>query len=141
MGDDSVGIKIVEIMESAFKNPGVRFYRLFNDFLSLFEIFESSEAVIIVDAIKGGGEEGTVYVFEGVDDLINCGANLSTHTLNLKEVVHIFGVIKGKKPTVYIAGIEPSLYTEGCSVSERVEGKIPLLLNLVGEIVKRHIQD
>ncbi len=141
MGDDSVGIRVIDSLSSLFNHPRVKFYRLFNDFLNLIEIFETSEVVIIVDAVKGEEEEGTIYTFEGVERLIYDVTSLSTHTLNLREVVDMYKTLRGRLPFIYIVGIEPSSFDGVDYVSEKVEGKIPLLVNRVRDIIRRHIQD
>ena len=140
MGDDSVGIRVIDSLNSLFNHPRVKFYRLFNDFLNLIEIFETSEVVIIVDAVKGGKEEGTIYTFEGAEELIYGTTGISTHTLNLREVVDMYKTLRGRLPFIYIVGIEPSSLEGINYISEKVEGKIPLLVNTVIDIIKRHIQ-
>ncbi len=141
MGDDSVGIKVIDSLSVLFNHPRIKFYKLFNDFLNLIEIFETSEVVIIVDAVKGGKEEGTIYTFEGAEELIYGATSLSTHTLNLREVVDMYKTLRGRLPFIYIVGIEPSSLEGINYISEKVEGKIPLLINTVKDIIKRHIQD
>jgi hydrogenase maturation protease len=80
---------------------------------------------IVVDAVKGGGEPGTVYRFTPDDIEFKMASLTSLHQLGLKEGLGMMKFL-GKYPErVIMIGIEPKEIDLGLRISPELEKIIP----------------
>ena len=99
------------------------------DFLSLLD--HDIDKLIIVDAVTGGNDPGTLYRF-GLDDLnLDSVAPVSLHEIGIVENLRIMSLL-GKQPrsTVFI-GVEPKTIDYGLELSPQIKEKLPKILELV----------
>lgn len=72
----------------------------------IFYIFQEYERVLVLDAVKAGGEPGTVYRFTESDLLNNHEQRLSLHDIDLLDSLKMAELL-GNKPELVVLGIEP----------------------------------
>jgi hydrogenase maturation protease len=98
--------------------------------------------MILIDAVKGGGEPGSIYRF----DIEDCPADAnifktSVHQISILEVITLSGLI-GSTPKTTIIGVEPKSLEMGMELSPEIEAKIPRVIRMaldeagVGNYVK-----
>ena len=131
--DEGVGIHVVQHMDSLPRNS-VREYLLVDGgtcpdvFLSLPEEIST---LIVVDAVKGGGEPGSIYRFTPDDIEFNRVTIASLHQLGLREGL---GIMKdlGKYPErVIVIGVEPKEIDWGLKISPELEKTVRQVVLLV----------
>ena len=92
----------------------------------------SAEKVVIIDAIKGGDEPGTIYRLTPQD----CGEQsfkgaLSIHDLGTLAALQDLALLEENTPTVVIIGVEPKEIDLGMELTPEVDGSLPRVLELV----------
>ncbi len=97
----------------------------------LFQLPEKVAKLIVVDAVKGGGEPGSIYRFTPTDIEFKTGTITSLHQLGLEEGLRMMEFL-GKSPeSIIIIGVEPKEIGWGLRISTEVEVKIPQVLHLL----------
>ncbi len=91
---------------------------------------DEAEKVVIVDAIKAGGEPGQIYKF-GLDDFsTDSSPSTSLHDITLREVLLLSRKL-APLPKITIFGIEPKEIKWGMELTPEVENVLPRLAELV----------
>lgn len=107
MTDDGAGIWALRTLAEEYGLPeevrlidgGVAGLRLLPD-------ITSSDRLIILDAMKGGGPPGTVYRLDFRDLSEKAGPRMSAHDVGMVEVLSVADLL-GKRPRTRIVGIQP----------------------------------
>lgn len=87
--------------------------------------------LIIVDAVRGGGEPGTIYRFTPEDLIFGRGAITSLHQLGLAEGLRMMACADGEPKEVVIIGVEPKEIGWGLEMSPELQEKVPQIIDLV----------
>jgi hydrogenase maturation protease len=107
------------------------------DGFRLLNIITEADRLIVVDAVRGGAEPGTIYRF-AIDDVKNCpsGFKTSVHQIGILEVIDLSGLI-GRTPITTIIGIEPKSLDMGMELSPEISEKMPRIIEIVLDEVNR----
>ncbi|MCS7280910.1 MAG: HyaD/HybD family hydrogenase maturation endopeptidase [Desulfobacterota bacterium] len=97
----------------------------------LLDIVCEADRLIIVDAIKGGCEPGTVYHIS-LDDLQKMprGTFCSFHEVGILDVLRAAELL-GKRPKTEVFGIEPKSLELKMELSEEIRNKVPKLIDAI----------
>jgi len=97
----------------------------------IVSLVEGADKLIIIDAVKGGKEPGTIYRF-GIDDVnMDSPMRLSLHQMNVLDNLQMLNLM-GKQPmSTTIIGIEPKTMEPGLELSPEIQSKIPEITRLV----------
>lgn len=128
--DEGVGIHLIQALKEAplAQEPGVE---LIDGGTAFPPLPGGLDKLIIVDAVKGGGEPGTIYRF-GMERLGGGdGVLLSPHQLSLWEDLRLMELENTKPKEVVIFGVEPEKIDWGLELSPKLEEKLPQLVRLV----------
>jgi hydrogenase maturation protease len=92
--------------------------------------------LVIVDAVPGPGEPGTIQVLEvGPEDL---GAGeFDAHGMNPVAVLANLEILGGTLPQTYVVGCVPLSTAEGIGLSEVVEAALDEAIAAVRDLVTR----
>ncbi len=101
------------------------------DFLDLLP--EGAERLIIVDAVKGGGEPGSVYRFTPKDITFRRGIVTSVHQLGVAESLSMMEYLGVGPPSIVIIGVEPKQIDWGLEMSPELQERIPQITDLIKE--------
>lgn len=99
--------------------------------------FEEVDKLIVVDAVRAGGEPGAIYRFHPEDIKLNDRMLTSLHQISLLESLRLmegFGQ-KPKPKDVVIIGIEPEDMNLGLELSPKLQQRIPQIIEVVLEEV------
>ena len=131
--DEGVGVHVAQNLLQAELPEGVAVVEGGTDGFRLLNIITEADRLIIIDAVKGGSEPGTIYRFD-INDIKNVqsGFKTSVHQIGILEVIDLSGLI-GKEPTTTVIGIEPKSLTMGINLSPEVQEKIPRIIELIFE--------
>lgn len=133
LSDEGLGVHAAREMMEMDLPPEVRVVEGGTDGFGLMNVLLEAERVILIDAVKGGGQPGSIYRFEIEDcppfpDVFKT----SVHQISILEVINLSGLI-GPPPRTTVIGIEPKCLEMGMKLSAPVARAIPRVIQLVKE--------
>ena len=139
LSDEGVGVHVANELAKMDLPPDVSVVEGGTDGFRLLNVITEADRLIIVDALKGGAEPGSIYRFD-VGDVKSCpsGFKTSVHQIGILEVIDLSGLI-GKTPHTTVIGIEPKSLEMTMELSPEVREKVPKIIDLVLDEVKRSI--
>ena len=88
-----------------------------------YDLLDHDGPLVIVDAVPGPGEPGTIRVLEvGPEDLGS--GELDAHGMNPVAVLANLEVLGGTLPATYVVGCVPETVAEGMGLSEPVAAAV-----------------
>jgi hydrogenase maturation protease len=136
--DEGVGIHVIRALQD--KSPEYKGDVMIIDGGTcpdiLYLLPERVEKLIIVDAVKGGGEPGSIYRFTPDDIEFRRGTITSVHQLGLAEGFKAMEYSELKPEEIVIIGVEPNEITWGLEISLEVQGKVPEITALVEQEIR-----
>ncbi len=92
---------------------------------------EAESKLIIIDAVKAGGEPGAIYRFTP-DNLDSAqGRAISLHELGVPESLQLMRLAGNEPEEIVIIGIEPQEIDWGIELSPVLQQKIPDIIKLI----------
>ena len=119
--DDGAGVEVLRRLAGRVP-AGVRLVELGGEPAELLEAWDGLDAVILVDALRGGGAPGTIRRFDASSEPLPArSGSASTHGLGVAEALE-FGRALGRLPRrVIVVGIEADGHTVGEGLSPPVQ--------------------
>ena len=97
----------------------------------VFLLIEGVSKLILVDAVKGGGNPGSIYRFHP-DDIIPEGKYvISAHQIGLLDGLHMLEYSGFKPHSIVIIGVEPKEIDWGLELTTELNEKLPEILKVV----------
>jgi len=129
--DEGIGVHLVEKLAGVVDNANVNIIDAgtYPDFLSL--VNDSTDKLIIIDAVKAGDRPGTIYRFSLNDVDLDSAPSISLHEMGVLDSVRTMALFDRQPKSTVIIGIEPKTMDFGIDLSPEVEEKIPKIINLV----------
>lgn len=135
--DEGVGVKTIEAMEENYDfSENVELMDGGTLGLKLSDYITQSDYLIVVDAVLGGDQPGTIYRLTGDDLKMSLAFKNSMHDLDLLETLACCEII-GNRPEAVVVGVEPDAYKAGMGVelTETVASRMPEIIeNVLREI-------
>jgi hydrogenase maturation protease len=130
--DEGVGVHAVRELEGRDLPPRVQVIDGGTALMDLLPVIQEAARIIVIDALKGGGEAGTIYRVTPDDLMAETERALSLHQVGLLEVL---GMVKqlGGDPQVVIIGVEPKEISWGMELTPEVEARLPRVIDAVFE--------
>jgi hydrogenase maturation protease len=128
--DEGIGVHVAQRMQEMTLPPDVEVLDGGIKGLDLLDFIEDREKVVVVDAVKAGAPPGTLFRFTDKDLAGKKGVLRSAHGIDFSDVIAIATYL-GKKPDIVFLGVEPADLSPGMELSQMIEEKIPILINLV----------
>lgn len=137
LSDEGVGVHVANALMNMNLPPEVSVVEGGTDGFRLLNVITETDRLIVIDAVKGGAESGSIYRFD-IDDVRNCpvGFKTSVHQIGILEVIDLSELI-GKKPHTTIIGIEPKSLEMGMELTPEIKAKIPRVIELIFEELKK----
>lgn len=135
--DDAAGLLVARSLRARLPN-GVRLLEHEGEPTALFDAWEGLDAAIVVDAVVGAREPGTVHRLDLTSGpLPTTVAARSTHAFNLAAAVEL-GRVLGRTPRrLVLIGIEGLRFQAGTGLSAEVEQALEPAAALVLDEVRR----
>jgi len=154
--DEGIGVHIVEILHNSdldYPNLEIIDGGTSPEIASLIE---DADKLIIIDAVRGGKEPGTIYRFtiDEVEPGSLCSpeaplryeerdtevySKISLHQMHLIDNLQMLGLV-GKSPkNVIIIGVEPKTIELGLELSPEIRSKIPEIIRLVKNEIQQDV--
>jgi len=98
----------------------------------VFLLVEGVRKLIIIDAVKGGGNPGLIYRFHP-DDIMSEGkySIISAHQIGLLDSLHMLEYSGFKPDSIVIIGVEPKEIDWGLGLSTELNEKLPEIVKMV----------
>jgi hydrogenase maturation protease len=140
LSDEGVGVHVANKLMEMDLPAGVEVIEGGTDGFRLMNVVTEADRLIVVDAVKGGSPPGSIYRFDIKDAPSSPDAfKTSVHQIGILEVVHLSELI-GQTPETTVIGVEPGSLEMGMELSPEVQEKIPKIIELILEEVKRPSQ-
>jgi hydrogenase maturation protease len=125
LGDDGFGCEVARRLAAGPPPRGgtiVTDYGIRGVHLA-YELLNGYDALIIVDAVRRGGDPGTLYVIEP-DVSGVAAAPVDAHDMTPEAVLAVLAGLGGEVGKVLVVGCEPADVGEGIGLSEPVAGAV-----------------
>jgi hydrogenase maturation protease len=141
LSDEGVGVHVASEIAKMDLPSGVSVVEGGTDGFRLLNVITEADRLIIIDAVKGGADPGSIYCFD-IDEVRSCpsGFKTSVHQIGILEVIDLSGLI-GKTPHTTVIGIEPKSLDMAMELSPEIMEKVPRIIQLVMDKVKRSIAE
>ncbi len=135
LGDDAVGIKVVDKCKSMLNRRAVDFLTLNTLGLDLLNIIQNYEKIIVVDGVIT--KKLRVGEVAKINLNSNCSAiKYSIHDIGIKDVLEIAKKLNLKIPEIIIYGIRIKKPKLGNDMCELVKNAIPKTVHLIVKDLK-----
>lgn len=129
-GDDAAGLAAARRLRSRVPDD-VEIRELEGEPVSLVDAFEGAEEAYLVDAVRSGGEPGTIHRLDASHEPLPATlSSASTHTLGVGEAIELARALGRLPRRVVVYGIEAQTMAAG-------EDLTPAVARAVDEVVKR----
>ena len=138
LSDEGVGVHVANALMNMNLPPEVSVVEGGTDGFRLLNVITETDRLIVIDAVKGGAESGSIYRFD-IDDVRNCpvGFKTSVHQIGILEVIDLSELI-GKRPHTTIIGIEPKSLEMGMELTPEIKFKIPRIIELIFDELEKY---
>ena len=104
----------------------------------IWSLIDGADKLIIVDAVRGGCEPGTIYRFTPQQIVADRGLITSVHQMGILENLSLMELVGGKPEETIIIGVEPAELEPGLELSAKLQERMPKIIQTVlGEIHPR----
>jgi hydrogenase maturation protease len=128
--DEGIGVHVVRALEEKEFPPEVDIVDGGTATMDLLSVIYESEHIIVIDALKAGGEPGTIYRCLPEDLIDTSDRPLSLHQLGLLDVLGMARQLGGKAAVVII-GAEPKEISLGLELTEELQATVPKVIKAV----------
>ena len=91
----------------------------------LYDLLDSYEALVIIDALPGRGRPGEIVVLEvGPADLERLGGDFDPHGMNPVAVLAGLPALGGELPPTYVVGAAPEDLEEGIGLTAAMDAAV-----------------
>lgn len=134
--DEGVGVHLVRALKQRSLPPGVEILEAGTSLLDFLPDLWQADHLILIDAMRGDGSPGSLYILEAGQILQRPPASpLSLHQWGVPEVLRLM-TLQGMPPCTII-GIEPGCLDWGTEPSPQIRERLPSLVEAVREQILR----
>jgi hydrogenase maturation protease len=144
LGDDGFGSEVVKRLEGRELPNGTVVFDFGTGGLDLaYEVMRGYDAMVLIDVSQQGGEPGTLYVMEALEEEVEAGIEdgqvLNPHAMDPQTVLRFVKTLGAWPGKVLVVACEPAAVGEmGFGLSEQVEravdGAVELVVETIGEL-------
>lgn len=134
--DEGVGIQLIQLLEQETLPPGVELVDGGTSTLDILPLLQEADKIIVIDAMKAGGEPGSIYRCRPSDLIPSEDAPMSLHHIDFLQALKMNKMLGDDlEPRTVIFGVEPQEIEWEIGLTAPVAAKIPVLKKLVLEEV------
>jgi hydrogenase maturation protease len=128
--DEGIGVHVIQAMEKMEIPAHVELLDIGTSTMDLISYLKEVKKLIVIDAMKAGGNPGTIYKCKPEDLMPKNGGPISLHEIGLLETLNMAKKMHMEINTVVI-GVEPKVFDWGMELTEEVKSKIPAIIEAV----------
>ena len=142
LGDDGFGSEVVKRLEARELPRGTVVFDFGTGGLDLaYEVMRGYDALVLVDVSRQGGEPGTLYVMEALEEEVEAGIEdgqvLNPHGMDPQTVLRFVKTLGAWPGKVLVVACEPTVVGEmGIGLSDEVERAVGGAADLVVETIR-----
>jgi hydrogenase maturation protease len=131
LSDEGIGVHVANELLKMDLPPEVSVVEGGTDGFRLLNIITEADRLIVIDAVRGGEEPGSIYRFD-INEIrsVPTGFKTSVHQIGILEVINLSELI-GKTPQATVIGVEPKSLEMSMELSPEVKAKVPRVIELV----------
>jgi len=134
LSDEGLGVVAVERLRQMYTfEPEIELIDGGTIGIDLINFIEGTDRLLVLDAVLGGKEPGTLYHFEGEQVKKYFRNKVSMHEIGFQEVMALMDLREKAPREIVIMGIEPKFIELGTELSAEVEENMNKLLDMVVE--------
>ena len=140
LGDDGVGPATATAIDQQWMfGPGVTVEDLGTPSLSLPGYLAGKDVVIVIDAVAGGGEPGSLRIFSKEEIMAApTGIRVSPHEPSINDALVLLDFAGSAPPDVVLVGVVAQTLEGGVNLSPPVARAVPAAVEaVIGELGKR----
>lgn len=141
--DEGAGVHILPLLEETLAMLGERVELIEGgtDGLRLLGPVEETDRLIVIDAMNGGKEPGTVYTVQRDDIPAYYSMKMSVHQLGFHEVLLAAKMRERLPKRMVMFGIQPESLEFGLGLSDAVRAALPEVAEKVAALVRKWTDD
>ncbi len=128
--DEGVGVHVIEEMKKMELPPHIELLDIGTSTMDLIAYLDGVKKLIVIDALKAGGDPGDIYRCRSEDLLPKEEGPISLHDIGLLETLTMARK-KGLEIDTVVIGVEPMVFDWGMELSEEVKNRIPDIIEAV----------
>lgn len=125
LSDDGVGIHAVREL-AEFQMDGVQTADIGTAVFHAMHFLEHADRVLLIDAVKAGGQPGDIYLLDA-EDVCEDGPATSIHTLGVRSLARLMPA-PHRCPPMTVLGVEPGSLEYGMDLSAPVQAALPKVI-------------
>jgi hydrogenase maturation protease len=131
--DDAAGVEIVRLLRARAQASEIVVHEQEGETLALLNMWESADAAVLVDAIRGGQAPGSISRLDATSAPIpaRLRGSSSTHAVGVGEAIELARALDLLPQRVVLFGIEGRRFDAGRGLSEEVEAVVGQLADAV----------
>ena len=135
LGDEGIGPCVIDKLSRIRMPPCVSVLDSGCDVLSIALYLDRPKKIVIVDAIRAGGEPGRIYKFDYGKLIATNGKMCSAHQIGTLEALRLLRLMCADltNTEIVVIGAEPKTTELNAGLSKEVKKNIPELMRLVLE--------
>lgn len=140
LGDEGIGVHLLRELERVPLPPQVILIDGGTSTLDILPLIKGVREIIVIDAMKAGGEPGSIYRCRPVDLVPSQESPLSSHYIDFLQALQMVrrqGDDLKDRTTIF--GIEPCRMEWSTELSPVIQEKIPLLKKRVLEEIHNRL--
>lgn len=127
--DEGVGVYCMQDLEKKTWPENVSFIDGGTFTQDIFYLFENFDHLLVLDAIRGGKDPGTMYRLEEKDLADSKKQNISLHDVDLLDSLKMAEML-GKKPVLTVLGMEPEKLAWEIGLTDTLQKTFPEFVQL-----------
>ena len=137
-GDDAVGLQAARRLRVSL-GPSVEVIDAEGDGLAILDLMEGIDHVILIDAVKGGGQPGTTVRLDlSVGSRWGTVVPCSTHAMGIAAAIDLARALGRLPKQIILYGIEIESVDSGASLSGSVREGLDIVVEQVYREVRGH---
>jgi hydrogenase maturation protease len=134
MKDEGVGVHVIRILQHRLPSS-LSDAKLVDIGTSpnFDHLIEGADKIVIVDAVKGGYQPGTIYRFTPEQIVSEHAVTTSLHEMGLLESLKMIELAGSKLAETVVIGIEPAEVEVGLELSQELKRQMPKIIQTVLE--------
>ena len=137
-GDDAVGLQAARRLRVSL-GPSVEVIDAEGDGLAILDLMEGIDHVILIDAVKGGGQPGTTIRLDlSVGSRWGTVVPCSTHAMGIADAIDLARALGRLPKQIILYGIEIESVESGAPISDAVREGLDIVVEQVYREVRGH---
>ena len=130
--DEGFGVRVIEEMTRRFAFPShVQVLDGGTLGMELLRFLSGTEKLIVIDAIAGGSEAGSLYQFRNEEVKAYFKEKVSAHELGIQDVFAVLELLDEPIDEIIVLGVQPASLAVGLELTAAAAGQIDNVIAMV----------